>query len=162
MEININKVGHVVLNVAEIDTSIQFYRDVLGMELLHLHDRRGGMAFLSFGKQHHDIALFQAADEPSRGTVGLEHIAFQIEGGVEELRGWWRHLEEKGFFDRAMGHGVIQSVYFHDPDGNHLEVYCEAMEPEQGIQYLRDGGALIRQEFNQDTLGEPEWTKVTS
>jgi catechol-2,3-dioxygenase len=43
----INKVGHVVLNVKDVDASIQFYTKALGMEVMRL--REGNAAFLSFG-----------------------------------------------------------------------------------------------------------------
>ena len=55
----VNKVGHVVLNVKDVDESIQFYTDALGMELMS-HNTERHMAFLSFGDQHHDIAVFKA------------------------------------------------------------------------------------------------------
>ena len=54
----INKVGHVVLNVKDVETSVKFYTEALGMEVMRL--RESSAAFLSFGTQHHDIALFKA------------------------------------------------------------------------------------------------------
>jgi catechol 2,3-dioxygenase-like lactoylglutathione lyase family enzyme len=52
----INKVGLVVLNVSDLDTSIAFYTAALGMEIM-AHNTERHMVFLSFGTQHHDIAL---------------------------------------------------------------------------------------------------------
>ena len=75
----INKVGHVVLNVKDVDASVQFYTKALGMEVMRL--REGNAAFLSFGTQHHDIALFKAPEGAEMGTLGLNHIALQIAGG---------------------------------------------------------------------------------
>ena len=56
----INKVGHVVLNVKDVETSVKFYTEALGMEVMRL--RENSAAFLSFGTQHHDIALFKAPE----------------------------------------------------------------------------------------------------
>src|SRR5690349_21502716 len=44
----INKVGHVVLNVSDLDTSLAFYTEALGMEVM-THNKERHMAFLSFG-----------------------------------------------------------------------------------------------------------------
>ena len=73
----INKVGHVVLNVKDVETSVKFYTEALGMEVMRL--RESSAAFLSFGTQHHDIALFKAPEGAEMGNLGLNHIAFQIE-----------------------------------------------------------------------------------
>jgi catechol-2,3-dioxygenase len=64
---SINKVGHVVLNVADVATSVAFYTQVLGMEVMRL--REGSAAFLSFGTQHHDIALFKAPEGAAMGGL---------------------------------------------------------------------------------------------
>ena len=76
----INKVGHVVLNVKDVETSVEFYTEALGMEVMRL--REGNAAFLSFGAQHHDIALFKAPEGAEMGKLGLNHIAFQIEDKI--------------------------------------------------------------------------------
>ena len=133
----VNKVGHVVLNVKEVDASIKFYTEALGMELMSKNER--GMAFLSFGSQHHDIALFPAPVEAERGTLGLNHIAMQIEGGELELRELYGNLVKAGAqVDHTSDHGLTHSVYFQDPDGNHLEIFCEMMSPEEGVQFMKD------------------------
>ena len=54
-----HKVAHVVLAVADVARSKAFYRDVLGMEVTSDRPEHGPAAFLSFGTQHHDIALFR-------------------------------------------------------------------------------------------------------
>jgi catechol 2,3-dioxygenase len=83
----INKVAHVVLGVTDVARSKVFYRDVLGMEIISDRPNQGPSAFLSFGSQHHDIALFQAPLGSKRGELGLVHVALQLDGGVEELKG---------------------------------------------------------------------------
>ena len=95
----INKVGHVVLNVKDVETSVKFYTEALGMEVMRL--RESSAAFLSFGTQHHDIALFKAPEGAEMGNLGLNHIAFQIEGGETELR---------QLYGRLVQHGAIAGV----------------------------------------------------
>lgn len=135
----INKVAHVVLAVSDVERSKAFYRDVVGMELISDRPLDGPSAFLSFGKQHHDIALFQAPPGAKRGEIGLVHVALQLEGGREELRKMVEHLEAHGVRPTSpVTHGITNSVYFQDPDGNTLEAYVEAFPTaEEGLAYMR-------------------------
>ena len=136
----INKVGHVVLNVRDVDASIAFYTEALRMELM-AHNTERHMAFLSFGTQHHDIALFKAPEGAERGALGINHIALQIEGGTEELRQLYGRLLKAGApIERTTEHSTTLSVYFFDPDGNRLEVFAEKLSPEEGRRILREGG----------------------
>ena len=89
--------------------------------------------------EHHDIALFPAPVGSERGTLGLNHIAMQIEGGELELRELYGNLVKAGAqVDHTSDHGLTHSVYFQDPDGNHLEIFCEMMAPEEGMQFMKD------------------------
>lgn len=147
----INKVGHVVLNVKDVETSAQFYTEVLGMEIMRL--REGNAAFLSFGTQHHDIALFKAPEGAERGALGLNHIALQIEGGETELRQLYGKLVQHGTkVDFTTDHGMTRSVYFFDPDGNRLEIFCEMMDPASGRQYMREGVNLSDRSYQPEPI----------
>ena len=139
----VNKVGHVVLNVRDVASSVKFYTEALGMDLM-AHNTERHMAFLSFGTQHHDIALFQAPAGLELSELGLNHIAMQIDGGEEELRILYGQLLKAGAtIDRTTDHGMTHSVYFFDLDGNRLEIFCETMPMSDAMTYMRDslGGA---------------------
>jgi catechol 2,3-dioxygenase len=147
----INKVGHVVLNVKDVEASVQFYTEALGMEVMRL--REGNAAFLSFGTQHHDIALFKAPEGAEMGKLGLNHIAFQIEGGETELRQLYGRLVQHGAkVDYTTDHGMTHSVYFFDPDGNRLEIFCEMMDPEVGRQHMREGVNLSDRSYKPEPI----------
>ena len=136
----INKVGHVVLNVKDVDASIKFYTEALGMELM-THNTERQMAFLSFGSQHHDIAVCKASVGSEQGGLGLNHIAMQIEGGLEELRHLYTRLLNAGAeIQRTTEHSTTLSVYFSDPDGNRLEIFAEKWDAEEAREVLRNGG----------------------
>ena len=137
----INKVGHVVLNVQDVEASIRFYRDVLSMEVVSTV-QEPHMAFLSFGPQHHDIALMEAAEGAQQGGIGLNHIALEIEGGIDELKLLYQKLldHEVRIF-RLADHVHTKSVYFYDPDNNLLEIFADVLGHEAGKEFLRTGGA---------------------
>lgn len=134
----INKVGHLVLNVKDTRISTKFYSSLLGMEVVSQNQERGS-AFLSFGTQHHDIALFAAPTDAEQGQLGLNHLALQLEGGPKELEEFHKKLEEFGIsIDRVRDHGITSSVYFLDPDNNRIEVFCEMMDTKEGLNYMRN------------------------
>ena len=139
--VSIRRVAHVVLHVADLDASIAFYRDVLGMELVD-YRKEQGRSFLSFGHQHPDIGLFEDRGERTRGTLGLEHVALQVEGDLDDLKAMYRQLADRGaVFDRIRDHGFSKSMYMHDPDGNSVEVFIDGFPDQaEGMRYMREHG----------------------
>lgn len=122
-------INHVVFNVNDLDASVKFYTEVVGMKLIRRFDDRK-MAFVSFGGSHHDIGLFQVRGTPEhdRQWHGFNHLAMQYEGGPEILDELHQRLIDKGAkIDNLEGHnaGRHKSVYFFDPDGNRMEFYWE-------------------------------------
>ena len=135
---SIDRVGHVVLYVSDVDEAVAFYRDKIGMEVVRW-DHERGLAFMSFGRQHHDIGLFRVRGEPTKGTLGLSHVAMVINGGTEELSELHDRLVERGAeVVGMMDDGYTRSVYFNDPDGNRLEMYCDLLEPLDSKKFLAE------------------------
>lgn len=147
----VNKVGHVVLNVKDVEKSAAFYTEILGMEVMLQREKNA--AFLSFGAQHHDVALFKAPEGAEMGNLGLNHIAFQIAGGETELRQLYGKLVDYGAkVDFTTDHGMTRSVYFFDPDGNRLEIFCEMMDADSGRQYMRAGVNLSDRNYTPEPI----------
>ena len=133
------RVGHLVLNVKDQDASTKFYTEVLGFEIGT--ERPGFGTFLTCGKIHHDLALFQAAEDAAPvtpGGLGLNHMALQVED-FDSLTQYYHRL--KGFgvdIDRTTDHGMTKSIYLHDPDGNGIELFCNTKETaEEGLAEMR-------------------------
>ncbi len=131
------KVGHVVLKARDIDPIEKFYTEVLGFEVVfRLQQPRG--VFFTLGEQHHDLAVLEVppgSDEPKAEQVGLHHVALQVED-FAALKESYQTLKRHGVpILRAVDHGITKSIYFCDPAGNRLELYCD--EGEDGIARLR-------------------------
>ena len=124
--IQARKLGHIVLKVRDAQQAKDFYIRVLGLQVAY-EDRQRGMVFLSFGTEHHELALFQLAtgEPPEAAQPGVHHIAWQL-GSFAELQAAHRELVELGIpVEATVEHNVTRSVYLFDPDGNRVELYCD-------------------------------------
>lgn len=127
--IQARKLGHVVLKVRDAEKSRDFYTRALGLKVAHENLERGAV-FLSFGAEHHELALFQLAsgETPAAEQPGMHHMAWQL-GSFEALQAAYRELVELGIsVESTVEHNVTRSVYFPDPDGNRVELYCDMVD----------------------------------
>ena len=134
--IQARKLGHIVLKVRDAQKSKEFYTRALGLKVAH-EDLQRGTVFLSFGAEHHELALFQLAtgEAPGEKQPGMHHMAWQL-GSFQELQAAYRELRQMGFaVESTVEHNVTRSVYFPDPDGNRVELYCDMVE--NGFETMR-------------------------
>jgi catechol 2,3-dioxygenase len=120
-------IGHVHLKVSDPGRSEAFYRDALGLEVT---ERVGGsFVFMSFGDEHHDLALQGHPDAPAVDpeALGLYHFAVEVPDEAALARAVDR-LRVAGVEFAAVDHGISKSVYFSDPDGHGVEIYCDTRE----------------------------------
>ncbi|WP_158001420.1 VOC family protein [Cupriavidus basilensis] len=80
------ELGYAALTVADLERSISFYRDLIGLELT---GRTDGMAFMRCSSDHHNLVLYQGADP------GLRRVAFELESRLEVDKAY-RHFESRG------------------------------------------------------------------
>lgn len=120
----LDRLDHLVLTVADVERTVAFYSRVLGMEPATFAD---GRRALLFGRQK--INLHQAGNEfepkAANPTPGSADLCFVADVSPEEVV---EHLAEHGVeivggpVDREGALGGMRSVYFRDPDGNLIEV----------------------------------------
>ena len=121
---NIDRLDHIVLTVADIDTTVAFYTRVLGFDVVAFGE---GRKALTFGRQkfnlHQKGKEFEPkAKAPTPGAIDLCLIASTpLDQVIEELNALGIVIEE-GPVDRTGATGPIRSVYLRDPDQNLIEI----------------------------------------
>jgi catechol 2,3-dioxygenase-like lactoylglutathione lyase family enzyme len=119
----IERLAHVGLHVNDLERSIGFYRDILGLEVSD-DDREHGLVFLSShpDEEHHELLLTTGRNVPLDGKL-IQQISFRC-GKLADVIGFWRRLvAAKAKILYTVTHGIAISCYFFDPDDNICEVY---------------------------------------
>jgi len=121
------RIGHVHLTVSDLERSLSFYRDLLGFEVTQSYGDEA--VFLSAGGYHHHLALNtwagKGASPPPPGHTGLYHLAILFPSRVELAKTVRRLLDAHYPLDGASDHGVSESIYLRDPDGNGVELTAD-------------------------------------
>ncbi|NDG50348.1 MAG: glyoxalase [Rhodospirillales bacterium] len=118
------RIGHVHLKVADLERSLGFWRDVIGLQVMqHIPQA----VFLSADGYHHHIAIntwdSAGGAPPAPGSTGLFHVALLYPSRAA-LAAVLRRLMESGVtLQGASDHGVSEALYLSDPDGNGVELY---------------------------------------
>jgi catechol 2,3-dioxygenase len=153
----LRKIGHVVLNVGDLDASVRFYTEVLGLQVTDRYPDTmvpGGMVFMKVNTDHHGIALVGGASKTEK--TSLNHFAFEV-GSPDEVfraRAWLKKHDVPIHFEGRRRAGCQLAVEFTDPDGNNVEIYW-------GIDQVgSDGRARPASEWRQartleDALANP-------
>jgi catechol 2,3-dioxygenase-like lactoylglutathione lyase family enzyme len=120
----VNRFDHVVLTVASIDATVDFYTRVLGMEALTFG---AGRTALRFGTSK--INLHQAGQEfepkARHPTPGSMDLCFIVDDPIEDVLAQLTAAGvavEEGPVPRTGATGQMVSCYLRDPDGNLVEL----------------------------------------
>lgn len=118
------QLGPARLQVADLDRSLEYYQNVIGLELL---DRQGRSATLGAGPTTQLVELRErrgARPAPDRGRTGLYHFALLLPDRPS-LGRFARHLQEIGQPAGSADHFVSEAFYLRDPDHLGIEVYAD-------------------------------------
>lgn len=118
--IEIKGIDHVVVNCSDVERSVAWYRDKLGLEPLRLDAYRNGeVPFVSM--RISDVALIDLQSDERTG-VNIDHFSLHVAGDLDAL-------VASGEFDVVSGpktifgaQGMGPGVYVRDPDGNVIEL----------------------------------------
>lgn len=128
--------GHVALNVGDLDLMVSFYVDTIGLRVTDIGTAGGRtgaprIAFLSAEPStvHHHVAFLERPGDHGAHS-GMNHLAFEV-GSLDDLRDVWRRVQADA---RAGGLGTPApvtafqadqwSIRLSDPEGNGVEIYA--------------------------------------
>jgi len=114
--------GEVSIQVRDLDAMQKFYEEVVGLEVLR---RDENFVFFKiaegYGGHSQNLALFEASNTLNPQESTLHHIALNV--ALEDFESEKMRLEDLGLKIHATVHEWlhVRSLYFYDPEGNHLE-----------------------------------------
>ena len=129
--IRITALDHLVINVADVQRSAQWYRSVLGMEVRVFDPGHGKVprTSLVFGAQKINLRPHDADKDDwftaDHVAAGSDDLCFLTSAAPEEVVA---HLAasdvaiEEGPVAKQGARGILRSVYCRDPDGNLVEI----------------------------------------
>jgi len=126
----VSRIGHVGLQVPDLDRSVAFAERILGLREV---ERIDGTSYLTCNERHHELVLIEGE------RAGCDHLAFETfdPDGLARLR---EQLDARGLpvVDEPLEAGVADAVRFTAPGGFVIEVF-HGMATDQPAHYPTDG-----------------------
>lgn len=125
----IHKLEHIGVMVNDMDVSVRFYTEVIGLRLVNRAKLADGveLGFLSFpGSDNIELELIGRGSDGLSDSGKVHHIAFtvsDIEAEVERLKGLGVRMMDET--PRVILNGV-KIAFFYGPDGERLEFFQPA------------------------------------
>ncbi|HET6509026.1 MAG TPA: VOC family protein [Baekduia sp.] len=142
--------GSVGMCVTDIDASVAFAQDVLGLREV---ERVGSTVYLTCNERHHELVLI-ATD-----SAGLDHVALQVADGqaLNDVRARVERLGGEILPNRADEAGVAETLRFASPEGHVYEVF-HGIASEEPAKYAHIG--VRPRKFAHVTLKTPDISKT--
>lgn len=118
-------IDHVAVTVTDLERSVQWYKELFGMEERYFNVWGPAPRFLCVGTTALTIFPVQAGADgprsvPGRDAIAFDHLAFRVNGaGFVKAQD---ELHSRGIQFRFEDHDVCHSIHFADPDGHRLEI----------------------------------------
>lgn len=129
--------AHFVLQTGQPEALTDWYCKTLRGHVVYAgHD----LTFITFDEEHHRVALLRPTYEMAQAsapTAGLHHTAFTFDS-LDDLLERYEQLRADGIEPVApVQHGITTSLYYRDPDGNHVEFQIDNFaDPETATAYM--------------------------
>jgi len=141
MDLTLSGVHHIAYVTHQPGKALMFYRDILGLPLVHTVSATGWISdgfpdfihfFFYLGKGTHLAFFYFFGTAPPADPPELErrarHIAFDVQT-EEQMHMWRERLKAHGMpVTRPLAHELVESIYFDDPNGIQLEI-CRQLRP---------------------------------
>jgi catechol 2,3-dioxygenase len=116
------RLGAVHLTVTDLDRSVAFYEDAIG---LRLHRRKDSLAVMGAGEEDLLVLYEEPGARRAGRHAGLYHFALLFPSREELARAALRLAATKTPIQGASDHGTHEAIYLPDPDGNGIELAAD-------------------------------------
>ena len=120
----VTQLGHVGIYVQDLPKMRDFYTRVMGLTITD-EDTERGLTFMSSrpDAEHHEFVLMPGRTAAPDAKL-VQQISWHVDS-VEDLLAFHQILkdDESAQIQREITHGNALAIYFHDPEGNTVEVY---------------------------------------
>ena len=125
--------GHIQLRVLDLEESVTFYKDVLGLVETG-RDKQGRVYFKAWDERDHNSVILRQAD-----MAGVDFFAFKVDGKAS-LDKFDADLRAYGLATERIAAGELletgERVRFELPTGHKIELYAEKTDVGNGMPYL--------------------------
>ena len=121
--VKVTSLGHIGFYVRDMERSVKFYRDILGIQVSDRSPR--GAVFMSAQDrlaEHHELYLAPGRNDDGKANL-LQQISFRCVSVADVKEFYHLFVENQVPINRCVSHGNTVSIYAEDPDGNSVEVY---------------------------------------
>ena len=121
-------IHHIALNVKDLDRAEGFYTDVLGFQVTNRFSK--GLRHLMLETGNAAIALFESPELEVKEAINLlseeGYLHLALEADPADFENIIKELQSKNIHinNGPVKRGDGESIYFNDPDDNHLEIHC--------------------------------------
>ena len=123
-------IAHYGIRAKELDPMIAWYATVFGAVV---HHRSDALAFMSFDEEHHRLVIYEdtgTVDRPPTAT-GVDHVGYGIATFTEFVESYERLMNAGIRPFLQLNHVFSMSLYYHDPDGNEVELCVDCFPTKQ-------------------------------
>ncbi|KAK2012475.1 glyoxalase/Bleomycin resistance protein/Dioxygenase superfamily protein [Colletotrichum eremochloae] len=132
-----SEIAHLGFRTKNPERLVDFYRKFLGANVVLANDF---ISILAWDQEHHRLAIINdpTAVAKNEGSCGVDHVALKF-ASVGDLVKVYRSGKGAGITPfRCVNHGISSSLYYKDPDGNHIEATIDAYRnPEDAQKHMR-------------------------
>ncbi len=138
-----SRFSHLVLQTARYDEMVAWYKTWLSAEPML---ENGVVCFLTYDDEHHRVMIGRNPNVGPRDpkAAGVVHFAYAVET-LEDLVNYYLRLKAQGIAPhQCTNHGFTTSLYYHDPDGNEVEIQVDNYKTRESLNEWFATGAFDR------------------
>lgn len=141
-----SRFSHLVLQSPRFEEMVAWYKTVLGAQPMFENEV---VCFLTYDEEHHRVMIGNNPNAKPRDpqAAGVVHFAYAVETLDDLVRSYLR-LKDLGIVPQScVNHGFTTSYYYHDPDGNEVELAVDNFENLEDMNAWFATGAFDRNFF---------------